>query len=273
MLQGVWLRSAFAVAVSATYPAVVLDASATPSHVPETLPEVGLTGTELGWLAGDCAASCAVTLRLPADGSTRDVLHVVPSLQKVSRCPVPASRSSMRYPILPTSSLAVAAKVMGLPGAAIDGPFTAMLTASQWTLTRLDDAAAAPVGIFWPGVITYATNEWRPALPVYATVHMAACVHAPTRLRSVTSKISIAHGVPVTLGVDFATSNVVAPDASTELSALNLPVGTVGWTRSDAPPAVITGSTSVPQAPGANTSLSPSAAQAVRPVGTAELPA
>src|SRR5712691_6236509 len=243
MLQGVWLRSAFAVAVSATYPAVVLDASATPSHVPETLPEVGLTGTELGWLAGDCAASCAVTVRLPADGSTRDVLHVVPSLQKVSRCPVPPSRSSMRYPILPTSSLAVAAKVMGFPGPTIDGSFTAMLTASQRTSTRLDDAAAPPVGIFWPGFITYATNEWRPALPVYATVHMAACMHAPTRLRSVTSKISIAHGVPVTLGVDFATSNVVAPDASTELSALNLTVGTVGWTRSDAPPAVITGST------------------------------
>src|SRR6266436_7529209 len=98
-------------------------------------------------------------------------------------------------------------------------------------------------------------------------------MHAPTRLRLVTSKISIAHGVPVTLGVDFATSSVVAPDASTELSALNLTVGTMGWTCSDAPPAVTTGSRSVPQAPGASTCLSPSAAQAGRPVGTAELPA
>src|SRR5712691_13216282 len=159
MLQGVWLRSAFAVAVSATYPAVVLDARPTPSHVPETLPEVGLTGTELGWLAGDCPASCAVTVRLPADGSTRDVLHVVPSPQNVSRCPVPASRSSMRYPILPTSSLAVAAKVMGLPGATIDGSLTAILTASQRTSAGFDDAAARPDGIFWPGVITYATND------------------------------------------------------------------------------------------------------------------
>src|SRR5216683_1753438 len=159
MLHGVRLRSAFAVAVSATLPAVVLDASATPSHVPETLPEVGLTDTELGWLAGDCAASCAVTVRLPAEGSTRDVLHVVPWLQNVSRCPVPASRNSMRYPILPTSSLAVAAKVMGLPGATIDGSLTAMLTASQRTSAGFDDAAARPDGIFWLGVITYATNE------------------------------------------------------------------------------------------------------------------
>src|SRR6266851_892851 len=89
MLHGVRLRSAFAVAVSATLaldlPAVALDASATPSHVPETLPEVGLTDTELGWLAGDCAASCAVTVRLPAEGSTRDVLHVVPWLHLLAR--------------------------------------------------------------------------------------------------------------------------------------------------------------------------------------------
>src|SRR5438034_2122773 len=148
-----------------------------------------------------------------------------------------------------------------------------MLTPSQRTSTRLDDAAARPDGSFWSGVITYAANECRPALPVYDTLQIASCVQAPTRLRSVTSKISIAQGVPVTLGVDFATSSVVVPDASTELSARNVTVGIVGWRRTGAPPAVIAGAGSVLQAPGASTGLSPSAGQAARPVGTAEMPA
>src|SRR6266550_6493728 len=148
-----------------------------------------------------------------------------------------------------------------------------MLTPSQRTSTRLDDDEAPPDGSFWPGVITYAANECRPALPVYATVQTAACVQAPTRLRLVTSKISIAQGVPVTLGVAFATNRVVVPDASTELSALNVTVGSTGWRRTGAPPAVIAGAASVLQAPGASTGLSPSAGQAARPAGTAEMPA
>src|SRR5215472_13104833 len=100
MLHGVLLRSALAVAVSATgppdTPAVVLDESSTPSQVPETWPELGLMEIEVACVAGDCATSCATTPRVAACGSTSDVLHVVPWLQKVRRCPEAASCSSMR---------------------------------------------------------------------------------------------------------------------------------------------------------------------------------
>src|SRR4029077_8220160 len=134
MLQGVWLRSAFAVAVSDTMPPerppVLLEASSTPIQVPDTPADVGLTDTVLAWLAGDCGTNEATIVREFADGSTSDVLHVVPSLQNVSRWPVAASRSSMRYPILPTFSLADAVNVIGLPGATIDGSLTPMLTPS-----------------------------------------------------------------------------------------------------------------------------------------------
>ena len=109
---------------------------------------------------------------------------------------------------------------------------------------------------------------------MYATVQIADCVQAPTRLRSATSKISIAQGVPVTLDVDLATSSVVAPEASVELSALNVTAGTMGWRRTGEPPAVIAGEeASALQAPGASTGLSASVGQGERPVGTAELPA
>src|SRR2546423_3961446 len=276
MLHGVWLRSAFAVAVSETVPPegppMLLEARATPIHVPDTPAEVVLTEMVPAWVAGDCATKAAAMVRVPAVGSTSAVLHAVPSLQNVSLWPLVASRSSIRYPILATFSLADAGKGIGFPGAAIDGLLTAMLTPSQRTSTDFDDAAAPLGGSFWPGVITYAANECRPALPVYATEQVAAWVQAPTRLRSVTSKISMAQGVPVTLGVDFATSSVVAPDASTELSALKVTVGMVGWRRTGAPPAVIVREGSVLHAPGASTGLSPSRGQAARPVGTAELP-
>src|SRR5438477_50310 len=161
MLEGVWLRSAFAVAASETVPPVLLAVRSTPIHVPDTPADVGLTDTVPAWLAGDCATNAAAIVR----------------------------------------------------------------------------------------------------------------VHAPTRLRLVTSKISIAQGVPVTLGVAFATNRVVVPDASTELSALNVTVESTGWRRTGAPPAVIGRAASVLQAPGASSGLSPSAGQASRPAGTAEMPA
>ena len=100
MLQGVWLRSAFAVAVSETTPPerppVLLASSSTPIHVPDTPADVGFTDTVLAWLAGDCATNEAAIVCVPAFGSTRAVLHVVPSLQKVSLWPLVASRISMR---------------------------------------------------------------------------------------------------------------------------------------------------------------------------------
>ena len=77
-------------------PPFAIAASRTPSHVPLTVPDVGLTDTVPAWLAGDCATNAAAIVRVPAVGSTRAVLHVVPSLQKVSLWPLVASRSSMR---------------------------------------------------------------------------------------------------------------------------------------------------------------------------------
>src|SRR5438046_10647710 len=103
-----------------------------------------------------------------------------------------------------------------------------MLTPSQRTSTRLDDDEAPPDGSFWPGVITYAANECRPALPVYATVQTAACVQAPTRLRLVTSKISIAQGVPVQLGVGLATHYIIIADDSRELATVSVTLYTAG---------------------------------------------
>jgi len=44
----------------------------------------------------DSASAVAAMVRVPAVGSTRAVLHVVPSLQKVSLWPLVASRISMR---------------------------------------------------------------------------------------------------------------------------------------------------------------------------------
>ena len=85
-----------AIAVSDTVPPFAIAASRTPSHVPLTVPDVGLTDTVPAWLAGDCATNAAAIVRVPAVGSTRAVLHVVPSLQKVSLWPLVASRSSMR---------------------------------------------------------------------------------------------------------------------------------------------------------------------------------
>ena len=100
MLHGVLLRSAFAVAVSETMPPErpprLLDASSTPTHVPDTPADVGLTDTVPAWLAGDCATNAAAIVRVPADGSTSAVLHVVPSLQNVTLWPLVASRSSIR---------------------------------------------------------------------------------------------------------------------------------------------------------------------------------
>src|SRR5689334_2775290 len=100
MLHGVWLRSAFAVAFRDTVPpdtpAVLLEFSSMPIQVPDTVPDVGLRDSEVAWVAGDCGTSCATTARVPAAGSTSEVLHVVPWLQKVTRSPDAASRSSMR---------------------------------------------------------------------------------------------------------------------------------------------------------------------------------
>src|SRR6266567_7892574 len=96
MLQGVWLRSAFAVAASETMPPVLLELRSTPIHVPDTPADVGLTETVPARVAGDCATNVAAIVRVLADGSTSAVLHVVPSLQNVTLWPLVASRSSMR---------------------------------------------------------------------------------------------------------------------------------------------------------------------------------
>src|SRR2546423_12616089 len=96
MLHGVWLRSAFAVAVSETVPPerppMLLEARATPIHVPDTPAEVVLTETVPAWVAGDCATKAAAMVRVPAGGSTLWGLHAVPSPPHVSPLPLLARR-------------------------------------------------------------------------------------------------------------------------------------------------------------------------------------
>src|ERR1051325_9566976 len=81
-------------------------------------------------------------------------------------------------------------------------------------------------------------NVRRPVLPVYATEHTVDCVHAPTRTRLVTSKISIAQGVPVMLKLARATSSAVDPAASTLRSRLRETVGSSGTSVTGAPAAI-----------------------------------
>src|SRR5438552_19050740 len=98
MLHGVLLRSAFAVAVSETMPPErpprLLDASSTPTHVPDTPADVGLTDTVPAWLARDCATNAAAIVRVPADRSTTAVLQVVSSQQHATLWPPLSARCS-----------------------------------------------------------------------------------------------------------------------------------------------------------------------------------
>src|SRR5438445_3029675 len=102
----------------------------------------------------------------PDECSTSDMLQVEPWLQKVSRSPEAASRNSMRYPTRLTSSLAKAVKVIGLPGATIDGSLTMSPTPSQRTATWLEVSMIPVVGTSWVGATTYATKSCTPVLPV-----------------------------------------------------------------------------------------------------------
>src|SRR5690348_10349983 len=97
----------------------------------------------------------------------------------------------------------------------------------------------------------------------------------PARTWLVVSKISIAHGVPLTLTLDCASSNTVEPAARIPWSALSVTVGLSGTRRTGAPPArpAIGATILSEQAPGAPMSgLAPSVGQADKPLGTAAVP-
>src|SRR5215472_12390921 len=164
---------------------------------------------------------------------------------------------------------------MALPGATIDGLPTATPTPSQRASTALEPAAASPWGTFGPGGITKAMNVRVPVPPVYATEHTVDWVHAPTSTLPVMSKISTAHGVPVMLMFDRASSSAVEPAARILLSAESVTVGLLGFSRGapSAMPGIGSGGASE-HAPGAaRAGLLGSAGHAVAPAGSTGVPA